>query len=181
MKMTLSIPYADGEKNFQLNERNILYMQKLPPTSEGKEEDRIREALQNPVGSDRIGDLVGRGDKVAILVDDWTRPTPAYKIVPIVIEELINSSIKACDIRIVFACGTHSKLSRLQMEEKVGRDLLKAYHAQNHDPTGGLLSLGRSKRGTPVFINRFVMKADFKVAIGGICAHPIAGYGVEQR
>jgi nickel-dependent lactate racemase len=180
LKITLNVPYADGEKRFQLLERNLLYnfLPKLPLRPERtEEEDRVEEALQNPIGGERIENLVGSGDEVALLVDDWTRPTPAYKIAPIVLEELINSGVKAEDIRIIFACGTHSQLSRSQMEEKLGEDIVKRFHVQNHNPVSDLLDLGKSEKGTPVFINKFFMEADFKVAVGGICAHPIAGYG----
>jgi len=180
LKITLSISYADGEKNFQVEERNLLYrfIPKLPSRPSRTEEDeRVREALQNPIGSGRIENLVGKGDKVALLVDDWTRPTPAYKVVPIVLEELLNGGVKAENVRIILACGTHPPLNRLQMVEKLGRNVIDRFCVQNHNPLSDLLNLGESEKGTPVFVNKFFMDADFKVAVGGICAHPIAGYG----
>ena len=178
--MTLTIPYAEGEKSFQLEERNLLYnlRPKLPSRpSRIHEEEAVREALQDPIGSERIENLVGKGDKAALLVDDWTRPTPAYKVVPIIIEQLLNNGVKTEDIKIILARGTHSPLSRWQMEEKLGMNIVNKFQVQNHNPSSDLLDLGESKKGTPVFINKFFTEADFKVAVGGICAHPIAGYG----
>jgi len=180
LKITLDIPYSDGEKFFQVDERNLQYnfVPKLPSRpSRWEEDERVRDALRNQIGTDRMENLVSKGDKIALLVDDWTRPTPAYKVVPIVIEQLLGSGVKAEDVRIILARGTHSPLDKQQMIRKLGEDIVERFPVQNHDPLRNLMNLGESKKGTPVFINKFFMEADFKVAVGGICAHPIAGYG----
>jgi nickel-dependent lactate racemase len=51
------------------------------------------------------------------------------------------------------------------------------YEVANHDKDGELVHLGESSRGTPVWINRTVAEADVRIAVGNVCAHPIAGYG----
>ena len=180
MRVTLAVPYADGQKHFEVEERRLLYELKpkiLARPSMTEEQESLWRALRNPIGTERIENLVSKGDEVALLVDDWTRPTPAYKVVPIVLEELLNTGVEARDIRIVLACGTHSPLTKSQMEKKLGKNVVAKFRVQNHNPRGDLQYLGESMKGTPVFINRFFMEADFKVAVGGICAHPVAGYG----
>lgn len=180
MKMNISIPYAEGEKSFQLDERNLQhnFVPRLPSRpSRAEEENTVIEALQNPIGTGTIRELAGKGDKVILLVDDWTRPTPAYKVVPVIIEGLLDSGIRADDLKIVIARGTHSPLSKRQMIDKLGDKIVETFHVENHDPTANLTSLGESRKGTPVLINKFFMDADFRIAVGGICAHPIAGYG----
>jgi len=180
LKVTLSVPYSDTDRFFKLDKRNLLYnlVPKVPAGPGRTDADsKVREALQNPIGSEKIRDAVEKGKKVALLVDDWTRVTPADKIAPVVIEELTNNGVGAEDIRVIFACGTHPRLSSAQMIEKIGEDMVKRFHAQNHNPKKNLSYLGASEKGTPMFINRSFVEADFKIAIGGICAHPVAGYG----
>jgi len=180
MNITLTVPYVDGKKTFQIDEKNLLYnfIPKMPTRpSSTEEEEKVRKALRNPIGAARIEDSVGGGDKVALLVDDWTRATPAYKVVPSVLEELLSSGVEAEDVRTIIARGTHSPLNRQQMEEKIGSEIVGRFVVRNHDPAKDLTYLGKSEKETPIFINRFFMEADFKVAVGGICAHPIAGYG----
>ena len=180
MKRTTGIPYGEGEKSFQVDEENILcnLMPELPPRpSMILESQRIRDALQNPIGTEAIGSHVGKGDTAALLVDDWTRTTPAYKVVPIILQELLDSGVKPENIRIIVARGTHSPLDGQQMEKKLGRNTVDKYQVNNHNPLRDLTYLGESQKGTPVFINKSFMQADFKVAVGGILAHPIAGYG----
>jgi len=63
------------------------------------------------------------------------------------------------------------------MEQKVGKEVVEGFEVENHDNNTNLLSLGKSKRGTPVWINQTVVEASVRIAIGSICAHPVAGYG----
>jgi len=180
MDKLIKIPYGDGEKSFKIDEKKLLYniMPSLPPRPTAEEEEaKVRGALDNPIGTERIEDFVKSGDRVALLVDDWTRPTPAFKVAPLVLEELSGAGIKDEDVKVIIARGTHAPLNRGQLEAKLGRRIIERFRVQNHEPGENLMHLGASRKGTPVWINRAVMEADIKIAIGGICTHPIAGYG----
>lgn len=176
----MKIPYADVQKRFQVEKDSLLYSfnPKIPqrPTRL-QEHECVSEAIKNPIGSEKIEDQVGAGDRVALLVDDWTRSTPASKIVPIVLERFLNNGIKAKDIKVIIARGTHSPLTRQQMTKKLGTKVASKYHVENHNPAGNLAFLGESRKGTPIYLNKSFIEADFKVGVGGIVAHPIAGYG----
>ncbi|MEN6457178.1 MAG: lactate racemase domain-containing protein, partial [Prolixibacteraceae bacterium] len=80
-----------GKRIIELNipEENLcfnLVRNEFPlPPGEGEE---IQRAMQNPVGSKRLKDLVSKGASVVILVDDRTRMTPQKLILPYVLEEL---------------------------------------------------------------------------------------------
>lgn len=163
MKQVMSIPYAEGERSFEVDEANLLESQ-LPRIPDGlsreQEEKSLRGALDNPVGAERLSELAKSGQNVVLLVDDWTRPTPAYKVAPAVIQRLLEFGIRAGDIKIIFARGTHQALSREQMERKLGKDLIDRFVVENHDPDGNVTYLGESRSGTPVYINRSFMEAD---------------------
>jgi nickel-dependent lactate racemase len=180
MKKEFKVPYTGTTKIFHLDEEHLLYHLEpsLParPTLE-EELEKVKAALNNPIGSNKISDLLKTGDKVVLLVDDWTRNTPVHKIVPIVLEEILKSGIKEDDIKIIIAKGKHAKLSEEQFRKKLGAEIVEKFHVENHDPDGNLVHVGTSKMGTPVMVNRNVMEADRKFAIGGILAHPVFGYG----
>ena len=180
MKKTLSIPYVNGEKTFEIDETNLLdsLLPHIPSGLSREQEDKtLKKAFDNPIGTEQLNKLVTSGQRVVLLVDDWTRPTPAYKIVPIVIQQLLDCGAKVGDIKIIVARGTHGALSRQQMEEKLGKNIVESFAVENHDPDGDVTYLGESKRGTPVYINKSFVEADFKIAIGWLVAHPVAGYG----
>ena len=51
----------------------------------------IKEALHDPLGTDRLSEAVGPGETVAIVIDDYTRPCPTKMLLPPVLEELKDS------------------------------------------------------------------------------------------
>ena len=44
-------------------------------------EAEVVRALQNPIGSPRFKDIVKKGEKIAIITSDITRPMPSYEVV----------------------------------------------------------------------------------------------------
>jgi nickel-dependent lactate racemase len=180
MRHNISIPYGDGEKRLEIDDKNLLFSVEagVPLRPSVKEEqDEVRRAITNPFGTPGLDDLVKPQDEVAILVDDFTRPTPAYKVLPVVLDKLAEIGVPDKNVRIVIARGTHRRLSQADMEQKVGGDVLERFQVKNHENDTNLVPLGKSKRGTPVWINQTVVEADIRIAIGSICAHPVAGYG----
>ncbi|QCR15268.1 lactate racemase domain-containing protein, partial [Methanosarcina mazei] len=51
-------------------------------------------ALENPVKSRRLSEIVNPDSKISIIVSDVTRPTPTAKILPPLLEELYLGGAK---------------------------------------------------------------------------------------
>ena len=180
MKHRINIPYGEIEKHLEVDDRNLLFSVEppIPPRPSQKEEqDEVRRAISNPIGTPSLFELIQSEHKVTILVDDFTRPTPAYKVMPVVLEILAKIGVEDENIKIVIARGMHRRLSRADMEQKVGKEVVERFEVKNHENDMNLLPLGKSKKGTPVWINQTVVEADVRIAIGSVCAHPVAGYG----
>ncbi len=180
MKRAISIPYGDNGKTLEVDEDRMLFAVEpsLPPRPSPDDEQRtVRRAIAAPVGTPALSELARPDHRAVILVDDFTRPTPAYKVLPVVLNALAEAGVRERNVKVIIARGTHRRLSRSDMEQKVGKEVLARFEVQNHENDRNLVPLGESSRGTPVWINRSVMQADLRVAIGGVCAHPVAGYG----
>lgn len=177
---TITVPYSDTEKSFHIAERDLLsvfdYAGVDSPTP-AQERAAVEKALANPVGAAPLAARALGGKRVAILVDDWTRPTPAHKVLPVILQQLADAGCADDDISIIFAKGMHRELSRDEMVQKAGRDVVERFEPKNHDPHENLVELGESPMGTPVLINRTVVEADLRIAVGSVIAHPVAGYG----
>jgi lactate racemase len=145
----------------------------LPPLSDSQ----IQDAFEKPIGTPRIRDMAKNKQKVVILFDDLTRPTPAYKILPYIFEELSRGGIEEDKIRLVSAIGCHRPLTRNEMILKLGRDVVEKYPVYNHNLFEHLVDLGRTKLGTPVLVNREVAGCDLKIGVGCIIPHHTAGFG----
>jgi nickel-dependent lactate racemase len=145
----------------------------FPPLSDSQ----IREAFEKPTSTPRIRDLARGKQKVVILFDDLARPTPAYKILPLVLGELKEGGVSEDKIRLVCAYGCHRPLVREEMIKKLGREVVENYLVFNHNVYEHHVKMGTTSRGTPVLINREVAGCDLKIGVGCLIPHFTAGYG----
>jgi lactate racemase len=181
--LELKLPYCGTWLNFDLPvpKKNILVLHKKDPTPAKSTEDLTAEALANPIGKQRLSRLVKPGNKVTVLFDDWTRPTPVGKIIPVVLEELRKGGVSEEDILLVCGNGTHAPayMTEERLIEKLGETIFRRFKVISHDAYdySKLKYLGETKRlTTPLFLNKWVAEADFKITIGRIAPHGDVGY-----
>jgi nickel-dependent lactate racemase len=140
--------------------------------------EKTRQVLKNPIGSGPLSALVNKKDRVAVLIEDLTRPSPKKIILEAILGLLGNKKIPDRQIVIVFSLGTHRGLEREEIEGAFGRELVDRYEFVNHDcRAADLVPAARLKTGHRVRINRRVMEADFRLGIGSIFPHPMNGFG----
>jgi len=141
-------------------------------------DEEIRFALKSPIGTKRLSEIAEGKKTATVIFDDMTRPTPAYRVVPFVLEELREGGIKDEDITFVCATGAHKTPVREDWVLKLGEDIVENYFVFNHNVYDHFVEVGTtSTLGTPVELNREVASVDVKVGIGGIKPHGFAGYG----
>jgi nickel-dependent lactate racemase len=145
----------------------------LPPL-----DDRgIKTALSHPFGSKTVGELAKTRTEAVIVVDDMTRPTRAYQLIPFLLRELTENGISDDHIRFLMALGAHGAADRVDFVKKLGEDVVEQFPVFNHNPFGYVTHVGETSRGTPVYINSEFMACDLRIAIGSIVPHPITGFG----
>lgn len=131
-------------------------------------DEGIRGALTNPIGAPPLRELAkGRRD-AAIVIDDLSRPTPAYRILPRILEELAAGGIDEDRIVVIVATGAHHALRREDWVKKIGMDLTDRLDIRSHNPTENLEFYGTSSVGAPIWINRDFARADLRIGAGMI-------------
>ena len=151
----------------------------VAPKDAPKLSDAASEAaFGQPIGTPRIAEMArGKSDAV-IIVDDLSRPTPAATVIPLLLRELHQAGIPKSEIRFVVGGGSHRPLTDEEISKKVGADIAAAYEVTNHDfMSGDLRALGSLDSGLPIYTNRVVADADFKICLGGIYPHSSVGFG----
>jgi nickel-dependent lactate racemase len=135
-------------------------------------------ALSIPTGTPPFHDLLSRAKKVAIIVDDLTRPTPTAEILKILLSQLSDSRLSRNQITIVMAIGTHEAIEREALETKLGKGVATTYKVVQHNAwQSDLVPIRIPGDEKVVKINPEVAQADLKVGISSILPHPMAGYG----
>ncbi|MBW1721560.1 MAG: nickel-dependent lactate racemase [Deltaproteobacteria bacterium] len=170
----------EGKVPFQLPEewrvlKNAVL--KSVPAEKGVYE-LTKEALDNPVGTPRIEEMIGPGDKVAIILDDATRPTPRREMLECLLERLEGCGVGPDRIDLVFALGTHRPLTEREVEGLLGTELKRKLRYHQHDcKSQELVSIGTLRAAGEVKIHPVVAGADFRIALGSILPHPMNGFG----
>ena len=128
----------------------------------------IREALAAPLGTPPLRALARGRKTAAVLIDDLSRPTPSFRLLPYILEELAEAGIGPDGVRIIAALAAHRPMTREDFIRKVGLEIVERYNVLNHYAYENLDFLGYSSRGIPIFVNRDYMACEVRVALGMI-------------
>jgi nickel-dependent lactate racemase len=178
------LPYGKTEVCARIPTRNFLGNIE-PKEKQGVADPRaeVERALKEPIGTGPLSKIVKPGDTVAIVVNDSTRVTPSYLMVPPLLDELNQAGVKDENITIIFGCGTHRAVRPDEMKKLVGEEVLERVKAVNHDhKADDLVYLGKTaKFGTKVYVNKIFAEADRKILTGNVELHYYAGYGGGRK
>ena len=177
----LTLPWGREEMTLSLPVEwclaGILEPSSMPGVADAA--DEVRRSLGAPIGSPRLCDLAREGMQVVLVVDDGSRPTPVSTLLPAVLEELERGGVRREAITLVTALGLHRPMGEEELAQRVGKTALAGLRWENHDcdDEDRLAFLGITARGTPVWMNLTVARADLIVSIGCIEPHIIASFG----
>lgn len=140
--------------------------------------DMLLGALTQPHDAPPLKDSVSRGKKIAIIVDDLTRPTPVAELLRILLPYLEGNGCSRKNVTIVVALGTHAPLTKQHLEAKLGEEVLTSYTVVQHNARhNDLVPVSIPTDEKVVKINRAVAYADLRIGISSIVPHPMAGFG----
>jgi nickel-dependent lactate racemase len=138
----------------------------------------LQKALASPTGHIPLSQINLSSRRIAVVIDDFSRPTPVPEIFPAVLAELEKAGAQTSQITLIISLGTHRAMSRAEISGRLGIDP-KGCRIVNHDcrDEDMLVSLGKTSGGTEVLLNRYLCEADLVLLIGTIEPHLLAGFG----
>lgn len=151
----------------------ILEPNQVPVTL--SEEATVQYALEHPVGSYRLREMVHPGETICIVTSDITRPMPTWKVMPALLDELYAAGVRREDITLVFALGSHRSHTEEERRHLAGERAFAEIRCVDGDPSD-CVHMGVTSRGTPVDIVRTVAESDRRICLGNIEYHYFAGY-----
>lgn len=181
---TISVPYGRGRQSFEVDDERTVNVLSPPSAARGEldEEEIIRRALADPIGSPTLARLARGCRRVVIVTSDHTRPVPSRLTLPPMLREIRRASPEA-EITILIAVGSHRASTREEMIEKFGPDLVENENIVNHDPKdqAGLVFFGLLPSGGELWLNKEAAEADLLVADGFIEPHQFAGFSGGRK
>mgnify|MGYP000851701204 FL=1 len=174
-----TLPFGTSSITIQLP-GHIVADQYLPielhPTAE--QTDAVITAIRNPLNGFGIPSGLGPKTKVAISINDKTRPVPNNILFPPLLDALIKAGVIAENITIIIATGTHQPMVENEYSLLLSNDVWQRHQMCSHDCdlNNNFTYKGTTSRETPVYINSIFDQADLKIVVGDIEPHHFAGF-----
>jgi len=171
--MEVNIPYGKEKILVNISEPcEILNPNKI----EVKDEKRIvEESLNNPIGMVSFKKFIQNSDRLLVIVNDATKPTPTSKILEYIYPFISNHP----DLQFIIAVGTHRPPNEEECRFIFGRfyDIFKEqiiiHDSKNKE---NMDYLGKTKSDTEVYVNKLVTEIKNIIVIGSVEPHYFAGY-----
>jgi nickel-dependent lactate racemase len=174
----IELAYGHSAIKLEYDTRRFEVLAPLEAAAHPLSEVEIGAALDAPIDSPSLDDLIGAGDSVLIVVSDATRATGSAQIVNLLVRRLIQNGIQPSEIAIIFATGIHQAV---RPEEKA--ELLTPFIAQrirtiDHDAYDAtqLVQIGMTERGMPIQVNRALKEFSKVIITGAVGFHYFAGF-----
>jgi nickel-dependent lactate racemase len=181
---TYDFLYGQGKKSIALETKRIIKVVETTAFPAIKDiKAAVLEAVNNPIGCAPLEQLVKPGQKIVFICNDPTRVANSFAFMPVLVNELNQKGIKDEDMTIVFALGTHRLMTHEEMTEAVGPEVAGRIRMVNSDAKAkeNFDYFGTTSRGTPVWINKELCRADLIIMTGSIVHHYFSGYGGGRK
>lgn len=184
--MKIDLKYGNSHKTLNLPDKNLLKVLELEKVSGFADVTKETiEALNNPIGSKKLGDLAKNKRTAVIIVSDYTRGTPYkrenYNILLTLTEELHKAGIKGEDIKFLVGTGAHRPHTEKENRDNFGDEIVKNFEVISHECDKDLVSLGKLSTENELLINKIVDKSDLVILTGLITTHYFGGYSGGRK
>lgn len=174
--MKVNLAYGQGHLPVELPKDRTTVI--APAHTAGLKDERaaVIRALESPIGSKPLKEIIKPGDKICISFTDITRATPNDRLIPWLLQHL--AQVPRENITLLNQLGTHRPNTRAELEMMLTPEVVRDYRVLNHEPENHAahVQLGTMRDGTPALINRHVVEADVRIITGFIEPHFFAGF-----
>ena len=183
--MNIAIPYGrsclhlemeDSRVNAVLSSRLEFYV----PTR--GERELVEEAIANPIGTQKLEQLVQGKEKIVHIASDHTRPVPSKVLVPPMLSAIRRGNPDA-ELTILIATGCHRGTTKEELVEKFGAEIVESERIVIHDCTAeeDMVTIGTLPSGGELRIHRLAVEADLLISEGFIEPHFFAGFSGGRK
>lgn len=150
--------------------------------AEKSQEDLVRDALANPIGTEKLSELVKGKKTITIISSDHTRPVPSAITMPILLEE-IRSTNPDAEITILIATGFHRPTTHEELVSKYGQEIVDNEHIVVHKSgvDEDMVELDTLPSGGRLLLNKYAINTDLLIAEGFIEPHFFAGFSGGRK
>ena len=138
----------------------------------------IGAALDSPIDSPPLDEIVSGADSVLLVVSDATRATGSAQIVNLLVRRLIQCGVSPASMAVIFATGIHRPVTADEKVELLSPFITQRLRTLDHDAhhSRELIGFGTTQSGLRVELNRALREFDRVIVIGAVGFHYFAGF-----
>lgn len=173
--MKVSLLYGDGTLEVEVPSENVTMVVAPEVQALADEAAACREAFDRPIGTPPLNEVLSGARRVAVVIPDGTRPLPFQRLLSWLLPRIDAAGAEAV---IVAGTGSHRANTVEELTAMLGEELVSRRRVVNHSAFDRetLAEVGVAKDGQRVLMNREVVEADRRIAIGFIEPHFVAGF-----
>ena len=179
-----SVPYSKTALKFRVPESvTVTTVTSQPFTPLVDVKQAVIDALNHPIGTPPLREMVKPGNRVCIVFTDITRSSPDDILVPALLHELELAGVRDSDITLLCGIGMHRASTPAEKVAKLGADMVARYRVIDNEPQNpkALVDLGITPGGVPVSAHRAAIETDLLIATGLVEPHQYAGYSGGRK
>ena len=182
---TIALPYGHASLDLHVDEEHLeavveTRMGELEP--DPSEEELVRRALENPIGTPRLRDLARGKDRIVLVTSDHTRAVPSRITLPLELEE-IRAGNPDAQVTILIATGLHRVTTEEEQRRMFGDAIVdheRIVCNDAFDPTQ-FADMGTLPSGASFKVNRHATECDLLICEGFIEPHFFAGFSGGRK
>ncbi len=143
----------------------------------------VRQAIAAPIGAKPLREIARGRHRAVIVVNDITRPYPGRLMAEEIIRELNAAGMEEKEIALLIAYGQHRENTPEELASMYGRELTSRFRIIHHHASvpEENVTVGFTRGGVEVSVNRFYMEADLRILTGCIAPHQFAGFSGGRK
>jgi len=181
----IKIPYSKRFLEIDVPNKNLVAILESKAHTykvENTQKEIVNKALDNPIGSSKLEDLVKGIQNLVLITSDHTRPVPSKVTLPILLSRIrkANPEIK---ITILIATGFHRPTTKDEMVNKFGQEIVDNEVIINHvsEDYSSMVCVGTLPSGGELLLNKIAMDAQLLISEGFIEPHFFAGFSGGRK
>jgi len=184
--MHFDLKYGNGSLPLDLDEKRVIDVV-LPGEKKpiADPQTSVSRVLEHPVGTPPLLEMLKKAkpQKLVIIVNDITRPTPYALIMPPLLQVIGAAGISDENVTLITATGIHDPHTDEQNLLVYGEELCRRFKIVSHDPVDkdNLVFKGKLPSGYDFWLNKLVDEADFLITIGVVMPHYFAGFSGGRK
>lgn len=183
--MEIKLPYSKSGMYVNIPDKNMIKVLQSKAhdfKTTLSESEIVKKALENPIESETLEELVKDKKDVVIITSDHTRPVPSRITLPIILNKIRNSN-PDIDIKIIISTGCHRPSTREELVYKMGEEIVDKENIIMHfaNDEESMVKVGKLPSGGDLTVNKAIMETDLLIAEGFIEPHFFAGFSGGRK